>query len=180
MSKIGRLPISFTSATVKADGNGLEINGPKATVKHKLPRELKVEVVDKEIRVIPVNAKPSRQCNMLWGLHRALIANKVYGVQTGFQQAVKIVGLGYKAIQKGNSLTFSLGYSHTIEFSLPDIVTVDIDKSGQNLVFKSIDKFELGNVCSAVRALRPPEPYKGTGIMLDGEKIIRKAGKAKA
>ena len=180
MSKIGRLPILLASATVKVEGNELEISGPKEKVRHKLPQELKVEIVEKEVRVLTVAAKPDRFCNMLWGLHRALIANKVHGVQTGFQQVVKIVGLGYKAIQKGKSLTFSLGYSHPVEFVLPDSVTVNIDKTGQNLTFKSIDKFELGNVCSVVRALRPPEPYKGTGIMLADEKIIRKAGKAKA
>ncbi len=117
---------------------------------------------------------------MLWGLHRALLANKVKGVDTGFEKKVKIVGLGYKAQPSGKKLTFSLGYSHKVYYQLPEGVDVVVDKTGQNLVFKAADKFLLGNACDAVRALRFPEPYKGTGIIREGDVIIRKAGKAKA
>ncbi|MBM3892960.1 50S ribosomal protein L6 [Candidatus Dependentiae bacterium] len=80
----------------------------------------------------------------------------------------------------GKKLVLTLGYTHKVDYDMPDDVTVEIDKSGQNLVFRSADKFSLGNVCDAVRSFRPPEPYKGTGIMKEGEKIFRKAGKTKS
>ena len=91
-----------------------------------------------------------------------------------------IVGLGYKAIQSGTKLTFTLGYTHKIEFDVPAAVTVEVDKTGQLLTLKSADKFELGNVADKIRSFRPPEPYKGTGVMYQGEKIHRKAGKTKS
>jgi large subunit ribosomal protein L6 len=109
-----------------------------------------------------------------------LLANKVKGVETGFEKKVRIIGLGYKAQLAGKKLNFSLGYSHKIEFPLPEGVEVNVDKTGQQLVFKAADKLLLGNVCDSIRSLRPPEPYKGTGILVGDEVIIRKAGKAKA
>jgi large subunit ribosomal protein L6 len=102
------------------------------------------------------------------------------GVESGFEQKVNIVGLGYKAQLTGKKLVFSLGYSHKIDYDLPNDVTVDVDKTGQFLVFKSHDKSLLGGVCDDVRRFREPEPYKGTGIMRAEEVIIRKAGKTGA
>jgi large subunit ribosomal protein L6 len=113
-------------------------------------------------------------------MHRALLANKVKGAETGFEKKIKIVGLGYKAQLAGKKLTFSLGYSHKIDYELPEGVDVKLDKTGQNLVFSSSNKLLLGDVCSHIRKLRPPEPYKGTGIIVGDEVIIRKAGKTKA
>lgn len=98
----------------------------------------------------------------------------------GLKKKVRIVGLGYKAQLSGKKLNFSLGYSHKIEYNLPEGVDVAVDRTGQQLVFKATDKQLLGDVCDAVRSFRPPEPYKGTGIILEGEVVIRKAGKTKA
>jgi len=97
-----------------------------------------------------------------------------------FEKQIRIVGLGYKAVVQGSKLQFSLGFSHKIDFDLPAEVTVETDKVGQLLTCRSSNKEALGLVCSEIRALRPPEPYKGTGIQYVGEVIRRKAGKAKS
>ena len=108
------------------------------------------------------------------------MANKIYGLEKGFETPVKIIGLGYKAQKSGKNLVFSLGYSHKIDYEMPDGVDVNIDKTGQNLVFKSHDKELLGTTCDTIRKFRLPEPYKGTGILRAGDVIIRKAGKKSA
>jgi len=175
MSKIGRKSISFSSANVEVEGNKILIKGPKVTFDHKLPPQLTARIEGNMLLLSPTNN--TRAVRALWGLHRALLANKVKGVEKGFELSIKIVGLGYKAQLSGKKMIFSLGYSHKIEYNLPDGVTVDIDKSGQNLVFKSHDKELLGSVCDKVRSFKTPEPYKGTGIMRADERIFRKAGK---
>ncbi len=178
MSKVGRKPIAITSAQIECVGNVLTIKGDKLTVTHELPDLVTCTIQDKQL-MLSADIK-DRKSKMLWGLHRALLANKICGVEKGFQSSIKIVGLGFKAQLTGRTLVFSLGYSHKKEYVLPEGIDVDIDKTGQNLVFKGSDKFVLGNVCDAVRSFRPPEPYKGTGILRNNEVIIRKAGKTKA
>lgn len=113
-------------------------------------------------------------------MHRALISNEIKGAAEDFVKVVQINGLGFKAALSGSKIVFSLGYSHKIEFDLPKEVALEIDKPGQKLTFKSADKELLGHVCSQIRALRPPEPYKGTGIKLLTEVLVRKAGKTKS
>lgn len=178
MSKIGKKPISLTSAKVEIKGNIVRVQGPNGAFEHVLPPHLKAEQNDKGL-FISTDDRTGKS-NMLWGLHRALLANKIKGVQSGFEQVVKIVGLGYKAQLSGNKLIFSLGFSHKIDYDLPPEVTVEVDKSGQSLLFKSADKFQLGRVCDTVCSFRPPEPYKGTGVMRADALIIRKAGKTKS
>lgn len=177
MSKIGRKPISFSSAKIEIKDKTILINGPKGKFIHRLPHQLDVSLKDNSLVVMVKNE--TRDNRILWGTHRALLANKVKGVETGFEKEVKIVGLGYKAQLVGRKLVFSLGYSHKIEYDLPEGVDVQVDKTGQVLIFKSFDKMLLGEVCSLIRSFRPPEPYKGTGIIPEGEVIMRKAGKAK-
>ena len=111
-------------------------------------------------------------------MHRALLANKIAGAKAEFATDVVIVGLGYKGELKGDSIEFSLGYSHKINFKLPENVKVEIDKSGQNLKVISTDKFLMGDVAQRICALRRPEPYKGTGVRLKEEQILRKVGKS--
>jgi len=179
MSKIGKMPIELNSAVkVTVEGNKVMLKGGKLEYVHEVPSVLEVTKQDNTLQ-LGLKIK-SRKNKMLWGLHRALLANKIKGVQAGFEQQVNIVGLGYKAQPAGKKLVFSLGYSHKVEYELPNEVTVEVDKTGQLLTFKSSDKLLLGNVCFAIRSLKPPEPYKGTGVIRAGEKIIRKAGKAKA
>lgn len=178
MSKIGRRPIALTSAKVEVKGNHIKVSGPKGNLAHDLPECLGVELKNNSL-VVSIKEDEGRESNMLWGLHRALLANKVKGVESGFELNLKIVGLGFKAQLAGKKLTFSLGYSHKIDYELPVGVDVVVDKTGQLLNFKSTDKFLLGKTCDSIRSLRPPEPYKGTGIMRENEVIRRKAGKSK-
>jgi len=179
MSKIGRKPILITKAKVEVKNGLVSIEGPKAKFTHQLPEGIVAELKDGKLYVSMKDGKSKKE-NALWGLHRALLANKIKGAETGFEKKLKIVGLGYKAILSGRKMTFSLGYSHKIEYNLPDGVEVEVDKTGQKLTLKSADKFLLGSVCSTIKSFRRPEPYKGTGIMYEGEVILRKAGKAKA
>lgn len=178
MSKIGRKPIDISNITVEIKGNEVHYKGKKSTGVYVLPQQLNVVVEDKKLRLVA--AKKGGDTNLVWGMHRALLANQLIGSDKGFERQVRIVGLGFKAAASGSKIQFSLGYSHKIDYTLPAAVTVEIDKTGQLLTFKSTDKTVLGAVCSEVRALRPPEPYKGTGIQYAGEVILRKAGKAKS
>ena len=179
MSKIGRKPVVFSSAKIEIAGQQISIKGAKASIVHELPKEL-VATVSGNALSITLADGTAKKAVALWGLHRALLANKIKGSESGFEQRVKIVGLGFKAVAVGSNMTFSLGYSHKTEYELPANITVEIDKTGQLLTFRGTDKELLGSVCDAVRSFRKPEPYKGTGIMLENEVIIRTAGKTKS
>ena len=109
-----------------------------------------------------------------------MLANKLKGSDVGFENQLKINGLGYKAVVAGKNVVFSIGFSHKVEIVLPEGVNLEVDKTGQLLTFKSYDKELIGAICSKIRAIRPPEPYKGTGIKWAAEVILRKAGKAKS
>jgi large subunit ribosomal protein L6 len=182
MSKSGRIPIALGNTKVEIIGQEVTFNGKYASGVYSLPEALTIKV-EGDTMLIGASEEPKmakRHVHRLWGLHRALLGNKIYGASTLFEKKVEIIGLGYKAALSGSNIVFSLGYSHKIDFVLPKTVTLEVDKTGQKLSFKSAEKDTLGHVCSMVRALRPPEPYKGTGIRVAGEEIVRKAGKAKA
>lgn len=178
MSKIGRKPIQFGSVSVEVIDGSVHFKGKKASGIHELPAAIKVQLADNQLKLTATDSK--RETKMLWGLHRALLANKIKGAAEGFKQEVNITGLGFKAALAGKNIIFSLGFSHKIEFPIPEGITITIDKTGQILTVEGNDRQLVGSVCSEIRALRPPEPYKGTGIKLAGELIIRKAGKTKA
>lgn len=178
MSKIGRRPISLAGVNVTIKGNEVHYKGPRAEGIYVIPSELQVAVKNDELLLTP-NTE-SRELNRIWGMHRALISNEIKGAAEDFMKLVQINGLGYKAVLSGTKIVFSLGYSHKIDFEIPTGVTLELDKTGQKLTFKSADKGLLGHVCSQIRALRPPEPYKGTGIKFATEVLVRKAGKTKS
>jgi large subunit ribosomal protein L6 len=178
MSKIGRKPIDIGNAQIQIQGNEVHYTGKKASGVYVVPRLLSIELNGKQLSLTP--QKTTNDTNRIWGLHRALLANKIKGADIGFEKQLRINGLGFKALLAGTQLQFSLGFSHKIDFALPQNIAVEIDKSGQLLTFKSSDKDLLGQVCSDVRSLRPPEPYKGTGIQYVNEVVRRKAGKAKS
>jgi len=178
MSKIGRMPIALDGVTVTASGLSLIIKGSNAEFTHELPSVLELSLGDKEMTLSLAKDNPKNRA--LWGLHRALLANKVIGASKGFETNIKLVGLGYKGQLSGDTIVFALGYSHKIEYKIPKGISVEIDKTGQNIQVKGADKFEVGNACDAIRAFKRPEPYKGTGIFRDGDTIVRKAGKTKA
>lgn len=179
MSKIGRKAIELGNVKIAIEGQLVKYEGLRATGVYNVPVELMIQKKDNELYLVP--AKEGRDINRIWGLNRALLANCIKGAATGFTKQIEIVGLGYKAITgAGNKVTFSLGYSHKIEFSLPDGVSLTTDKTGQILTLVSSDRELLGSVCGKIKELRKIEPYKGTGIKLAGEFVMRKAGKTKS
>lgn len=179
MSKIGRKPIHLSSATVVIKDDVVTVKGPKGIFEHHLPIGLKAVSQPKGLTLL-LGEDQSRKVKTLWGLHRALLANKVQGVEKGFDINMKIVGLGFKAQLAGKKLTFTLGFSHKIDYEIPNGVSVAVDKTGQLLTVSGMDKDLVGKTADEIRSLKQPEPYKGTGIIRDGEVILRKAGKAKS
>ncbi len=177
MSKIGKKPISLQNLQVEIKGQDVHYKGKNGTGVYTLPEFIIPEVVNQELFLKLKNGKDKRK---FWGLHRALLANELKGINQLFERKMQIVGLGFKAELAGSKIKFSLGFSHKIEKNLPKGVTFEVDKTGQILTLKSADKEQLGQFCADIKALRPPEPYKGTGIKMEGERIRRKAGKTKA
>lgn len=178
MSKVGRRSISTANVTVDIDGQNIKYKGPQAEGTYVLPESLKATLENNQLTIGLTNPADKKN-NNFWGLHRVLLANAISGSREKFKKEVKIVGLGFKGVLQGQEIVFSLGYSHKINFALPSNVAVDIDKTGQNIIISSSDKFLAGDVAQKIRALRMPEPYKGTGIRFSDQVIIRKAGKTK-
>ncbi len=178
MSKIGRKPIDLGTVQVELKNNTVFYKGKKGSGEHVLPSALRAHLIDHALKLECLES--SRKNNMLWGLHRALLANEIQGIDSGFQEVVNISGLGFKAVLAGKVLTFSLGYSHKIQFPLPEGIDVEVDKTGQNVTIKGKNRQLVGLTASKIRALRPVEPYKATGIKRAGEVVLRKAGKTKA
>jgi large subunit ribosomal protein L6 len=180
MSKIGRKVIDIKGVQVTVNGQTVQFKGPNAAGSYVLPESLEAIVEGDKFRLVPRAKVVSRELKMYWGLHRALLSNQLTGSVKPFEKQLKITGLGFKAILSGKRLDFNLGYTHKLAVDLPEQVSVEVDKTGQLLTFRSPDREALGAVCDRVRSFRPPEPYKGTGIKLVTETIIRKAGKSKA
>jgi len=161
--------------TVKVDGSLVTVEGPKGADQHTVPDPISVEVTDGVVTV--GRSRDDNRSRALHGLVRKLVANSVTGVSTGFTRTLEIVGVGYRAEVKGKALQLSLGYSHPIVYQLPPGVDAKVDRQ-VIVTIEGNNKQVLGEVCAQIRALRPPEPYKGKGIKYAGEKIRRKAGKA--
>lgn len=176
MSRIGKLPIAIPSGVkIRREAELIVVDGPRGKEQHRIPAEISVDIDATAIRVGRTNDE--RQTRALHGLTRKLLANMVAGVSRGFSRTLEIVGVGYRAELKGTAIQFSLGYSHPILYPLPTGVTAKIDK--QTVVtLEANNRQVLGEVAAQIRALRPPEPYKGKGIKYAEEKLRRKAGKA--
>ena len=179
MSRIGRLAIKIPDKVkVTAQPGHVHVEGPKGKVDQKLDREIKVLIDKGEVRVERPN--DSRRSRQLHGLSRTLVANMILGVTQGFQRSLDISGVGYKAELKGKSITFSLGFSHPVDYPLPEGVTAEYDTKANRLTVKGADKHQIGLVAAEIRKLRPPEPYKGKGVKYAEETIRRKQGKTGA
>lgn len=178
MSKIGRKSIPLGGAQAEVQGAEVHYKGKFNSGVYQVPKGLKAEVRDKKLFLVADDAITS-ELKELWGLHRALLANTIMGADKKFEKELKIEGLGFKVAVAGNKLQWSLGFSHKIDYQLPEGVTAEVDKTGQQLMVRSIDKEVLGLVCSQLRDLRCPEPYKGKGIRYATEEVRRKVGKAK-
>jgi large subunit ribosomal protein L6 len=180
MSKIGRKPIFFNEAVVTVVNNVVSYKGKEASGTYVIPHEFEIICNVDNLVILPKESEKNKKTiNMFWGLHRALLNNALMGAVKLFEKQLRIDGLGFKAELQGSLITFSLGFSHKIDYIVPGGVLVEVDKSKQNLIFKSSKKDLLGHVCSVIRDLKPAEPYKGKGISYLNEKIIRKAGKTK-
>ena len=184
MSKIGRKPIDIGTVSVEVKGQEIHYKGKKSSGVVVVPDALKPQLDGKLLRLSFDKQGKSRSVlrdiNQVWGLERALLANKIKGADNEFEKVLQINGLGFKATVAGQKLVLTLGYTHKIDFTLPKGVSAEVDKTGQRLVFKSADRELVGQVASEIRMMRPPEPYKGTGVKYELEVITRKAGKAKA
>lgn len=176
MSRIGRKPIEVPAGvTVEVRPSALEVKGPKGTLSVPLPRGLQVERQDGRLTL----KREDEDLVALHGLTRALLANAVQGVSKGFEKHLDIVGIGYRADVKGNTVVFTLGYSHPIEFAIPKGIAITVEKQ-THLVVSGADRQQVGQVAAKIRALRPPDPYKNKGIRYTGEKLRKKVGKAVA
>ncbi len=183
MSKIGRKPINISGVTVDVKGQEVHFKGPKSSGVYFVPDILAVTVEGDKLVLAPKKEPSSsvkkRDINREWGLHRALLANEIAGSKKEFEKVIDIVGLGYKAIISADKIVFTLGYSHKIDFPMPKGVSITMDKTGQKLTVTSPNRELLGQVCSKICELRRPEPYKGTGVKLSTDYIVRKAAKGK-
>jgi len=176
MSRIGRQPIPLPAGvSVKVQGSAVVVEKGKASLANPLPPGITCAI--EKGTVLFKRADDSRQQRALHGLTRALVANAVKGVNEGFSRDLEIVGIGYKAQVQGRVLQIALGYSHPIEFPIPDGIEIKVDKQTR-LSIGGADRQMVGQVAAEIRGLRPPEPYKGKGIRYVDEVIKKKAGKA--
>jgi large subunit ribosomal protein L6 len=175
MSRIGKKPVVFEKdiKVVKKD-SVIEVTGPKGSLSVEMGPGVTVDINDNEVIVTREN--DNKRNRALHGLYRALIQNMVTGVKDGFSKKLELVGIGYRAELKGNSLFLQLGYSHPVIFQAPADVKIDVP-STNTIVVSGIDKQLVGLVASKIKSFRKPEPYKGKGIKYEGEIIRRKAGK---
>jgi large subunit ribosomal protein L6 len=177
VSRIGKMRVELPKGvTVTFKGNHVETKGPLGTLSRDMPSHVEVKQEDGKIAVDRVNE--TRQARANHGLARSLVQNMVIGVSTGYTRVLVIEGVGYRAEANGQMLTFNVGHSNPKPYELPKGISVVLEDRGAKLTLKGIDKEEIGRVCAQIRAIRPPEPYKGKGIRLQGERVRRKVGKA--
>ncbi|WP_077145775.1 50S ribosomal protein L6 [Sphingopyxis sp. KK2] len=177
MSRIGKKVVAIPSGvTASIDGGQLAVKGPKGTLALTLADDITYEVKEGEISVQPANA--TKQARAFWGMQRTLVQNLVTGVTDGFTKVLEITGVGYRANAQGKTLKLQLGYSHDVDFDVPEGIEI---KTPDNTTIEitGIDKQKVGQVAAEIRRWRKPEPYKGKGIKYRGEYIFRKEGKKK-
>ena len=177
MSRIGKQPVTVPEkVTITIADKKIDVKGPNGQLTFTHHQGVSVEQKEKEILVNPVDA--SQQNRALWGLTRTLINNMVVGVTTGFTKNLVFTGVGYKAAVSGNKMTLNLGYSHPIDYELPEGISAKVTKN--EIAISGANKELVGFAAAKIRSFRPPEPYKGKGIKYSDETIIRKAGKTGA
>lgn len=174
MSRIGKLPVEIPEKVeVKVDGSNVSVKGPKGNLEYTFADLVNIEMKDKSVVVTPKN--DSAKSRAMWGTTRTLISNMVHGVSQGFTKSLEFNGVGYKASVSGTTLTLNLGYSHPIEYKLPDGLEAKVTKNVIDI--SGSDKELVGFAAAKIRSMRKPEPYKGKGVKYIDEVIARKAGK---
>ncbi len=178
MSRIGRKAVEIVKgANVEVKGTDIIVKGPKGELHAKLMPGIVVDIENAEVKVSRTNEE--KQTRAWHGMTRALIANMVTGVTTGFSRTMEIVGVGWRAALQGKKLVLNLGYSHPIEFTPPEGIEIVVENPIKFHV-RGIDKELVGQTCALIKEFRPPEPYHGKGIKFENEYILRKAGKTGA
>ncbi|NOZ53661.1 MAG: 50S ribosomal protein L6 [Gammaproteobacteria bacterium] len=177
MSRVANNPVTIPSGVeVSIAGSSVNIKGSKGSLTHTIPDAVEVLQKDTELRV---KARDSaNNANALSGTTRALLNNMVSGVSQGYEKKLQLVGVGYRVQAKGSVLNLTLGFSHPVEFSVPEGITIETPTQ-TDVIVKGIDKQQVGQVAANIRALRPPEPYKGKGVRYADEHIVRKEAKKK-
>jgi large subunit ribosomal protein L6 len=177
VSRIGKMPVVIPKGVeVWADTRTVRVKGPKGELVSAIPAGLTVSVADGQVQIARGSEEPhARACH---GLLRSLVANSVEGVTKGFTRELEISGVGYKAEVKGKSVVFSLGYSHPINFAIPEGIAIAMDAKAGRMTVTGADKQRVGQTAAEIRKLRVPDPYKAKGIKYANEFIKRKVGKA--
>ncbi len=175
MSRIGKKPVQLPDKVqVTLDADVIKVKGPKGNLERKVHPAVKIQIDDGELKV---SADSSNQKDVaLQGLFRSLIDNMVTGVTNGYEKQLVLSGIGYRAETKGKNLVLNVGYSNPVDFELPEGISAQVENNTK-ITLSGIDKEILGQAAANIRRVRPPEPYKGKGIMYADERIIRKAGK---
>ncbi|WP_417463304.1 50S ribosomal protein L6 [Kordiimonas sp.] len=177
MSRIGKKPVAIPSGvTVSLNGSDLTVKGPKGELAMSFVPEVTVAQDDQGIVVSPVNE--TKRARSMWGMQRTMISNLIEGVTEGYTKKLQITGVGYRAAMKGSALNLQLGYSHDIDFPVPQGIKIETPDQ-TTIVISGIDKQQVGETAAKIREFRKPEPYKGKGIKYEGEYIFRKEGKKK-
>ena len=177
MSRIGKQAIPIPSGvTAVVDGSTVSVKGPKGELSFVATDEVVVKLEDNEIAVAPRDE--SKRARAAWGMSRTMVANLVEGVTNGFERKLEINGVGYRAAVQGNTLQLALGYSHDVNYAIPDGIAITTPRPTE-IVISGIDKQRVGQAAAEIRRYRPPEPYKGKGVKYKDEYIFRKEGKKK-
>ena len=175
MSRIGNKVVVLPAGVeIKQDGNNITVKGPKGELTREFSSDIKMNIERNEVTFTRPN--DSKEMKTIHGTTRANFNNMVVGVSEGFQKALELIGVGYRAQVQGNKLTLNVGYSHPVEMTAPEGVTFEVPANTQVIV-KGINKEVVGELAANIRGVRPPEPYKGKGIRYVGEFVRRKEGK---
>ena len=178
MSRIGKLPVRLPSGvSVETKSRTVTVKGPKGTLQLELRPEIDVEVDGGVVHVRPNGGGAARESRAFHGMTRALVNNMVQGVATGYSRTLEIVGVGWNAQGQGKQLTINIGFCHPVKLDVPQGLEVETPKPTV-IVIRGADKQQVGQFAASIRAIRPPEPYKGKGIRYEGETVRRKQGKS--
>jgi large subunit ribosomal protein L6 len=177
MSRIGKRAVPVPSGvTANVEGQTVKMKGPKGALQIVLPDDVLAQMESGGIKIDPRNE--TKRARSMWGTSRTLVANLVTGVTKGFERKLEINGVGYRAAVQGKTLQLSLGYSHEVNYAIPEGIAIVTPKPTEILI-TGIDRQKVGQVAAEIRAFRGPEPYKGKGVRYAGEYIFRKEGKKK-
>lgn len=177
MSRIGKKAVPVPQGvTASIDGQTVKVKGPKGAMQFDVPREVAAAMEGDAIKLDP--RTDSKRARAMWGMSRSVVNNLVAGVTKGFERKLEITGVGYRAAVQGKNLQLSLGYSHDVNYEIPEGIAITTPRPTE-IVISGIDRQRVGQVAAEIRGFRPPEPYKGKGVKYAAEYIFRKQGKKK-